>query len=73
MNNFYKMSINKFRLFLDTSNVVIDRLEDKSNYVQLQRLTDIGKNLPIFKNDLVQSRKIFTVLQVNASQLEDRK
>lgn len=57
--------------WIDTANVVIDRLEEQSKAISLTQLAVFVETLPKMKTDLSRMKEITNGLRVNASQLSD--
>lgn len=69
--NAYK---NSFRLiYVDTAEVVITQLKEKSKAVSLTQLATFVETLPQIEKDLNRMKEITGGLRVNASQLSDGK
>lgn len=58
-------------LFIDTTDVVINQLEVKSNAVSLTQVANFADSLVQIKEDLNRMKSITNGLRVNASQLSD--
>lgn len=58
---------------IETADVVIDQLEEKSKAVSLTQLAAFVVALPGIKRDMMRMQDITSVLRINASQLNDGK
>lgn len=63
--------INNLTFYIETADVVIDQLEEKSKAVSLTQLAAFVVALPAIRRDMIRMQDITNDLRINASQLND--